>query len=82
MSRLTGLLLFAADASTKAAQSVFYVKLGCITLALVATVRLMRVIRQSSDDEALVQSGARRWAGASLGPWVAAITAGRLMAYL
>ena len=82
MNALTGLLLFAADASTKAAQPVFYVKLGCIALALVVTVRLMRVVRQSSDDEALDQSGARRWAGASLGLWVAAITAGRLMAYL
>ena len=81
---LTGLLLFAADATTKAAQPVFYLKLGCIALALLATVRLMRLVRlvrQSPDDGALVLAGARRWAGASLGLWAAAITAGRLMAY-
>lgn len=82
VNALTGLLLFAADASTKAAQPVFYLKLGCIALALVTTVRLMRMVRQSPDDEALARAGARRWAGASLGLWAAAITAGRLMAYL
>ncbi len=82
MNALTGLLLFAADASTKAAQPVFYVKLGCIALALVVTVRLMRLVRQSPDDTVLARAGARRWAGASLAMWAAAITAGRLMAYL
>ncbi len=82
VNALTGLLLFAADASTKAGQSVFYVKLVCIALALVATVRLMRLVRQSRDDQALARAGARRSAGASLALWVAAITAGRLMAYL
>ncbi len=82
VNTLTGLLLFAADASTKAAQPVFYLKLGCIALALVATVRLLRLVRQAPDDGALGRAGARRWAGASLGLWAAAITAGRLMAYL
>ena len=82
VNTLTGLLLFAADASTKAAQPVFYLKLGCIALALVATVRLLRLVRQAPDDGELGRAGARRWAGASLGLWAAAITAGRLMAYL
>ena len=37
VNALTGVLLFIADATRKSAQPIFFVKLGCIVLALVVT---------------------------------------------
>jgi len=72
----SGLLLFIADASTKAGQRVFWVKLACITLALlVARTVAKRLRRQDVGD-------LRALAVASLFLWAGAIVAGRLMAYL
>lgn len=72
----SGFLLFMADATTKATQPVFLVKLTCILLALLVTVAIARRMRDAPD--------------APVGPflpiasvllWLGAITAGRLMAY-
>jgi hypothetical protein len=78
---VSGLLLFASEAADKAAQPMFILKLALIVAALVATIRLRR--------EAFAAGGpvepsphARRYAMTSLALWAAAITAGRLMAYV
>ena len=66
----TGVLLFMADATTK-----FYVKLTCITLALIVARTISKRLRQQDDR-------LRAFAIASLFLWAGAIVAGRLMAYL
>ena len=76
VNAMTGVLLFMADATTKARQPVFYVKLTCIFIALWCTVGTRRIVRGDVPD-----AGARQ-ALASLLFWAAAIAAGRLMAYL
>ena len=71
----TGVLLFMADATTKSVQTVCYVKLTCITLALIVARTISIRLRQQDDR-------LRAFAIASLFLWAGAIVAGRLMAYL
>src|SRR5687767_1935943 len=75
LTAATGVLLFMSDATKHASNPAFFVKLafvtgGVVTLALVRS----RVFHGA-------QRGARL-AAASLGCWLVALTAGRLMAYI
>lgn len=79
VNALTGATLFAAAATEKGVQTVFYVKLALIALALLVLLRLRRIVLDAS--EAIGATG-RALALASLVLWTGAITAGRLMAYL
>lgn len=80
VNALTGVLLFAADATRKGTQPIFFVKLGCIGLALAVTVRSRTLVRATGPSAA--ESGHTMLAAASLVLWFGAIAAGRLMAYL
>ena len=79
VNALTGVLLFMSDATRKSAQPIFFVKLGCIAVALAATLRArsMLIDLGASGDHA-----PKTIAVASLVLWLGAIAAGRLMAYL
>ena len=75
LTAATGLLLFVADATKHASNPAFFVKLtfvagGVVTLALVRS----RVFHGQQRGAVL--------AAASLGCWLVALTAGRLMAYV
>ena len=80
VNALSGALLFAADATTKGTTTVFFAKLGLIVVG-VATIPLIRRA-VFGNGTAAVTPGARRLAVVSLVVWVAAIAAGRLMAYV
>ena len=84
INAVTGAMLFASDATTKATQPVFYVKLTLIVFALVVTARIRRAVeRGPARPDADVSPGpGRGLAALSLLLWAGAITAGRLMAYL
>jgi hypothetical protein len=84
INAVTGAMLFASDATTKATQPVFYVKLTLIVFALVVTARIRRTVeRGPARPDADVSPGpGRALAVLSLLLWAGAITAGRLMAYL
>lgn len=82
ISLISGLLLFAADASTKGATTVFVVKLACIAAAVIVARRLHRAVSGVAHGRGDVPSGIRIHAVVSLVLWAAAITAGRFMAYL
>jgi hypothetical protein len=62
INAITGVMLFASDATTKAAQPIFYVKLTLIALALVVTA----LIRRVADPGA---TSGRRLAALSLLLW-------------
>lgn len=84
LSLISGLLLFGADASTKGATTIFFVKLAFIAGGMVVAWRLARVfaaIGSIADPEAS-PGRTRLLAVLSLLLWTAAITAGRFMAYL
>jgi hypothetical protein len=82
LSFISGALLFGADASTKGATTVFFVKLAFIAAAMVVAYRLARTVYRPGAETADITGAARALAVASLLLWAGAITAGRFMAYL
>jgi hypothetical protein len=84
LNAVTGVVLFMSDATVKARQPVFYVKLTLIGLALWSTALVRRaVIREPALSEREIPlPHSRRLAITSLLLWIGAISAGRLMAYL
>jgi hypothetical protein len=89
----SGLLLFMADATIKSGQRVFWVKLACITLALLVARTIAKRIgpAEAGHHIGIAEAGRhidlepgdlRALAVASLFLWAGAIVAGRLMAYL
>jgi hypothetical protein len=79
---ITGLLLFAARATTWGTAIPFMIKIGLV-VASAATLLPMRTYVLSSDvDQHEVSSRMRNLAIVSIVAWAAAITAGRLLAYL
>jgi hypothetical protein len=83
INAVSGLLLLIADATTKFANPIFYLKLLFIALAVVATVMIRsKVFGTPGVDKVPVTSTSKFVALASLIFWIGAITAGRLMAYL
>ena len=80
---LSGLALLVADATTKLAQPVFYIKMLFVALALVNMHLLKtRVFQDPLADTKPLVANARLLSVTSLFFWIAATTAGRLMAYL
>jgi hypothetical protein len=86
MSLVSGLLLFGADASTKGATTVFFVKLAFIAGGVLVAWRLTRLFSgdgtSAGADTETSPGRTRMLAALSLLLWAAAITAGRFMAYL
>ena len=79
---VTGILLFMADATAKAGQLVFYVKLAMIALAFLVTIAVAKSLRREAVAmQTTVPSSLRMLAMLSLALWTAAIVAGRLLAY-
>jgi hypothetical protein len=83
VNALSGTALLAADATTKLANPVFYVKLIFIALALV-NLQLLRskVFADPLVDKRPMTTNAKILAITSLLFWIGATTAGRLMAYI
>lgn len=77
---VTGVMLFAADATTKGSTTLFVVKLGLVVLAVIAAVLMKKVVYKRRTTT--VPGIAKAFAATSLVLWVAAIAAGRLMAYV
>lgn len=75
---ITGVVLFMADATTKATQTVFWIKLAFIVLALLVTQQVWRALKGSDQPTNRV----RVLAAVSLFLWTGAIVSGRLLAYL
>lgn len=83
VNAITGILLLAADAATKLASPVFFVKMTFIALAVI-NLRMVRhrVFRDPLIDKKPMSANAKVLALTSLIFWIGAITAGRLMAYI
>jgi len=83
VNAFTGVILLAADATTKMANPDFYVKMGFIALAII-NLRIIRnrVFRDPFIDKKPLTSDVKVLAVTSMIFWLGAITAGRLMAYV
>lgn len=78
---VSGALLLMADATTKLTNYVFYIKLGLIAAGLWTIVALRKKL-EAAPDNVVALDGAKGIAWLSLLCWLAAITAGRLLAYI
>ena len=84
INAVSGAGLFIADATIKAVQVVFWIKLTCIALGVINILLLRKHVfgdpRQLASG--IASPRGKRLAAVSLVIWAGAITAGRLMAYL
>lgn len=81
LNAVTGLLLFAGD-PTKATTTLFMWKLAIVAVGVVLVIVLKRKLSGQPPGGEVVSRGVRALAAASLVLWVAAIAAGRWMAYV
>src|SRR5688572_26358873 len=80
INAISGVALFAADATTKGTTTVFLSKLAIIVVAIVVMAIKKMVFRDSAAEKTTVT--VRALAVASLVLWLAAIVTGRYMAYV
>ena len=83
VNAVTGVVLLAADATTKFTNLDFYVKMGFIALSIVfLQVQRKGLFRDPLVDKKPFSSNEKMLALASIVCWLGAITAGRLLGYV
>src|SRR4051812_6672783 len=82
LNAVTGTMLFIADADKRGPELIFWTKLTFVAVGLITAVRLRRANFNGPTASEVISSSTRRLAMASLLAWCAAITAGRLLAYV
>jgi hypothetical protein len=83
VNAVSGVMLFAKEATTVSISVVFWVKMTLIALAMWVVTRIRaRVFDDPLIDTHPVPADVKRLALASILLWAAAITAGRLLAYI
>jgi hypothetical protein len=80
VNAISGALLFAADATTKGTTLLFMSKLGLVGVGVATIVMIRRTVY--GHGEPRLGMAAKALAVASLVVWIAAIAAGRWMAYI
>ncbi len=79
---VTGVLLFMGRATTWGTAFPFAIKIGLVIVSAATLLPLRSYVLQSSPDQLEVSSRARLLAIVSIVAWSAAITSGRLLAYV
>jgi hypothetical protein len=82
LNAVTGALLFAGDPTTKGTTAVFMWKLVMVAAGVVLMIALKRKLYGQEIDTQTASLGVKAIAATSLVLWVAAIGAGRWMAYV
>ena len=83
VNTVTGVIMLAADATTKAVNPDFYVKMAFVFLAVInLQILRKRVFRDPLIDKVPFSMNAKMLAILNLIFWLGAITAGRLLAYV
>jgi hypothetical protein len=82
LNAATGALLFAGDPTTKGTTAVFMGKLVLVAVGVVLMMALKRKLHGRDIDAGTAIPGVKALAATSLVLWVAAIAAGRWMAYV
>jgi len=81
LSLLTGTSLFMSDAGSKGTNPVFWVKMVFVAVGVAVLVRIRKKVFADPHLEQGPPQGAKVLAWLSLGCWLAAIIAGRLLGY-
>lgn len=82
INAVTGTLLFAADATRKGTSVTFLLKMIFVAIGVATMVLIKRNLYGRNGDAPTVGRNTKLLAAASLVVWAAAITAGRLLAYM
>ena len=82
VNAISGIALFAADATTKGTTTVFMAKIAIVIVAIWVLKRMKTVVYGGGHGDADMTSRARLLAATSLALWIAAIATGRYMAYV
>ena len=82
LNAVTGSMLFVADATKRGTSVIFLVKMLLIVVGVVTIVMIKRDVFDSSAEPVTVSGTARLLALTSLLAWSAAISTGRLLAYV
>src|SRR5262245_27063986 len=82
LNAITGSMLFVADATKRGTSLIFFVKLALVAIGVWTSVWIRRSVYSANPEPVTVSGNARRLAVLSLLAWSAAITAGRLLAYV
>jgi hypothetical protein len=82
LNLVTGSLLFAADATRRGTDPLFMTKLVFVATGVAAMVLMRRNVFEAPDDGAAAVPSGKTLAMLSLATWTAAVTAGRLLAYI
>jgi hypothetical protein len=82
LNAVTGTMLFIADADKRGPDPLFWTKLALVAVGLVTAKMIRRASFQGHVEPVVISGAARRLAIVSLFAWTAAITAGRLLAYV
>ena len=82
LNALTGALLFAGDPTTKGTTAVFMWKLVMVAIGVMLMMALKRKLYGREIDGSAASAGVKALAATSLVLWIAAIAAGRWMAYV
>ena len=82
LNAVTGSMLFVADATKRGTSVIFLVKLLLVATGVVTIVLIKREVYGKNPSPVTVSSTVKLLATASLLVWSAAITAGRLLAYI
>jgi hypothetical protein len=82
LNLITGTMLFIADASKRATQPLFLVKLLLVAAGIATIVLVRRRVFDGAKEPLVISGAAKRLAVTSLLVWSAAVTAGRLLAYV
>ena len=82
VNAVTGSMLFAASATERVTSIPFLTKLALIALGIITIFRIRRHVDRWTEEPRVIDGAVKRLAVASMLLWLAAITAGRLLAYL
>ena len=82
LNAVTGALLFAGDPTTKGTTTVFLWKLVMVAAGVVLMIALKRNLDGRDLEASTASPGVKAIAATSLALWIAAIAAGRWMAYV
>ena len=82
LNAVTGTMLFVADATKRGTSVIFLVKMLLIAVGVVTIVMIRRDLYSGNGEPVAVSGTAKLLAITSLLAWTAAITTGRLLAYV
>jgi hypothetical protein len=82
LNLVTGVMLFAADASTKGATTLFVVKIAMVLVAVAVAAGMQRRVYGQGSAPRAVPTGVPAMAVLSILLWLGAIATGRYMAYI